>query len=177
VFPLLYKLQYSNMGYEWRLRATFYRISSEYDRCLQLYYEIYPRIEPFLHGKSSPLVDSLLGIPMSDDRIPERFIPIFYVGPSYHDTWNAAFIGVAWADFGYIGVVAESVLVGVILYIFYYWFARARRTALAMGLQVTSMMAASKLSEVTLTSDLLTFGLLSSAIGYLIMRRVPDEAG
>jgi hypothetical protein len=170
VLPALYKLQYSDTGYEWRLRSTFYRISSEYDRTLQLYFEIYPRIEPFLHGRSSPLVDSLLGMPMSVDRIPERFIPIFYLGPSYLNTWNAAFIGVAWADFGYPGVIAESVFVGAILYCFYFWFARTKRTALSMGLQVTSVMAASKLSEVSLTSDLLSFGLLSSAITYYLFK-------
>jgi hypothetical protein len=174
VFPYLYKLQYTDQDYKWRLRASFYRISSEYDRTLQLYFEVYPRIEPFLHGKSSPLVDSLLGIPMSDDKIPERFIPIFYAGPDYINTWNAVFIGVAWADFGYLGVIAESIAAGAVLYFFYYWFATAKRTALSMGLQVASMMAAIKLSEVSLTADFLSFGLLSGAIVYFVLKQ--DQA-
>lgn len=170
VFPFLYKLQYPEETYRWRLRATLYRITSEYDRTLQLYFHIYPRVHPFMHGTSSSILDSLFGVNMPESMLPERFIAIFYAGPTYVNTWNTVFIGVAWADFGFWGIIAESVAVGFILYCFLYWFGRAPRTAMTMGLQVTAVMAATKLSEVSLASSLMSFGLLSSVCAYLLVR-------
>jgi len=108
---------------------------------------------------------------MPQEKLPERFIPIYYVGPEYKNTWNAAYIGVAWADFGYIGIFVESILVGLILYCYYSWWLSAPRTAGAFGLQVAATMAATKLSEVPLTAGLLSFGLLTAGITYYCLKQ------
>ncbi len=167
---LLYGLQYPGKTFNWALHATLYRLTSESDRSLQLYFQIYPDVQPFLHGRSSGIVNSILGLNMPVDQVPERFIPTYYLGPDYLNTWNGAFIGVAWADFGYAGVVAESLFVGLLLYTYAYWFSRARKTALVMGTQVGLIMAVTRLSEVALTANLLSFGLLSRFLVYWVVR-------
>lgn len=166
----LYRLQYPEQSFEWALHATTYRLTSESDRSLQLYFEIYPDIRPFLYGHSSGLINLLTHTRIPVDQLPERFIPTYYLGPNYLNTWNAAFIGDAWADFGYVGVVLESIFVGWLLFVYARWFARARKTALVLGTQVGLMMASTRLSEVALTANLLTFGLLSSFLLYLVSR-------
>ena len=181
VFPFLYLLQYPDMTYQWALDTTRFRLTSEYNRGLQLYFQIYPDVEAFLYGKSSGLINALRGIAIPVERLPERFIPIYYVGPGYPNTWNAAFIGTAWADFGYAGVVVQSVVVGLLLQGYARWFRRARKTALVLGTQVGLMLAATRLSEVALTANLLTFGLLSSFLLFWLMKsyrrpRKADEA-
>lgn len=166
----LYRLQYPGSSFGWALHATAYRLTSESDRSLQLYFQIFPDIRPFSHGCSSTVINSVLGMHIPIDQLPERFIPTYYLGPDYLNTWNAAFIGVAWADFGYAGVVAESLLVGLLLYTYACWFSRTRKTALVLGTQVGLIMAATRLSEVALTANLLTYGLLSSFLVYGVVR-------
>ncbi len=167
----LYMLQYPGLTFDLALRATTYRMTSESDRSLQLYFQIYPDVQPFLHGQSSSLVNAALGSHLSVDQLPERFIPIYYLGPEYKNTWNAVFIGVAWADFGYWGVALESMFVGALLFSYARWFSRAPKTALVMGTQVGLLMATTRLSEAALSACLLTFGLLSSFLVFLLMRR------
>lgn len=166
---LLYRLQYPAQNLGWAWRATTYRLTSEADRCLQLYYEIYPDVQPFMHGTSSGLVNTILGVEASSNAQPERFIATYYLGPDYLNTWNAAYIGVAWADFGYYGVIFESLFVGGLLYAYARWFRNARKTALVMGVQVGLMMSATRLSEVGLTANLLSFGLLSGFLVYALV--------
>ncbi len=170
LLPFLYHLQYPGSEYPWLLRSTTYRLTSEYDRSLQLYFQIYPDIQPHLHGQSSSLIDALLGIKMRQEDLPECFIPTYYLGPDYLNTWNAAYLGVAWADFGYAGVVLESLFVGALLQAYAYWFSRTRKTALVMGTQVALIMAATKLSEVALTASLLSFGLLTCFLVFLCVQ-------
>ncbi len=175
ILPFLYRLQYPYLEYDQALEATFYRLTSEYDRSLQLYFEIYPDVRPFQYGASASLINSLLGNNIPTDMLPERFIPTYYLGPTYPNTWNAVFVGYAWADFGFVGVVLESVIVGILLQWDARWFSRARKTALVMGTQVSLMLAATKISEVALTAGLLSFGLLSSFLVYVIVRKYPKH--
>lgn len=169
---MLYRVQYPQQDFLWAWRATTYRLTSEADRSLQLYYEIYPDVHPFMQGRSSGLVNTVLGEQVSPDDLPERFIPIHYLGPEYLNTWNGAFIGVAWADFGYYGVILESLLVGGLLYVYAWWFRRTRKTALVLGTQVGLLMASTRLSEVALTASLLSFGLLSGFAVYVVVRLI-----
>ena len=171
VLPYLYHLQYPDEDYARLLGITSYRISSEYDRSLQLYFEVYPDIQPHLYGHSSALINTVLGTPVAADMLPERFIPTYYIGSNYENTWNACFVGVAWVDFGYAGVALESMFVGLLLQGYARWFLKARKTALVMGTQVGLMMAATRLSEVALTSALLSFGLLSTFLMFYVVRR------
>jgi hypothetical protein len=166
----LYRVQYPRFTLGEAFRATIYRLTSEADRSLQLYFQIYPDVQPFLHGHSSSLINSILGVSIPVDQLPERFIPTYYLGADYLNTWNGAFIGVAWADFGYYGVVLESALVGFLLYAYARWFREAPKTCLVMGTQVGLMMASTRLSEVALSATLLTFGLLSSFFVYWFSR-------
>ena len=90
ILPYLYRLQYPNLEYGQSIQSALYRLTSEYNRSLQLYFEIYPNIQPHLYGLSSSLINSILGTNMPADMLPERFIPIYYLGPQYLHTWNAA---------------------------------------------------------------------------------------
>jgi hypothetical protein len=95
-------------------------------------------------------------------------------GNTYDDTgtWNAAFIGAAWADFGYAGVILESIFVSFLLYSYERWFLTIEKTPLSVGTYVSLIMSASNLSQVNLFTTLLTFGLLSNFLFYIFLRKI-----
>ena len=168
--PYLYKIQYPQLDYETRFQLTLFRLTSEYDRSLQLYFQIYPDIKPHTHGMSSTLIRSFLG-GSTDEMEPERFIPTYYLGDDYKNTWNAGFIGQAWADWGYWGVAGVSLGLGLLLQVFAVWFRRSKKTALTLGTQVSLMIAGTRLSEVGYTACLLNYGLLSSFLVSFFLRK------
>ena len=169
----LYRLQYPSFDFIRSMQAVFFRLVREYNRVLQLYFELYPEIQPHMYGTSSSLISSLLGVNIPTSMFPEFYIPQYYVGPAYANTWNTSWIGTAWVDFGFLGVVVESLTIGLLLQWYAQWYSRAPKTALVMGTHVALIMSATKTSEVALLTSFLTFGLISSFMLYLFLRRSP----
>jgi oligosaccharide repeat unit polymerase len=172
VFPFQYRLQYPNLSYQESIGSVFYRLGGETSRVLQLHFYAYPDIFPHLLGASSRVISNLLG----DDRIldPARVIRGYIL---FNDTtdgtgsWNAAFIGAAWADFNYIGVVLQSLGVSMLLWYYHQWFIKKRKTAGVLGTYVTLSLAATYLSEGNLLTTFLTGGLVLNFGVYLIFKQ------
>ena len=170
VLPGLYAVQYPFMDYVPRLQLGAFRLTSEADRGLQLYFHFYPQIYPHLLGASSFVLNKVLMLGYSG-LPPEQLIPVSVVGPDYTDTWNAAFIGTAWVDFGWWGVALESVVVGLVLQFIHHWFVTSQKSAALIGVYAGLIIAASRLSEVSLFSALLSWGLGSSLLLFLLIKR------
>jgi oligosaccharide repeat unit polymerase len=168
----LYRMQYPSFDYAQAFQALLFRLAREYNRILQLYFEFYPDIQPHMFGTSSNLIGSLLGVNRPISMLPEHYIPQYYLGPTYVNTWNTSWVGNAWVDFGFLGVIIESLILGLLLQWYARWFSRATKTALVMGAQVALIMSATKTSEVAFFTSLLTFGLISVFILYFLLRRV-----
>lgn len=175
VLPLLYEFQYpGEFSYLRRLGLTAFRLTSEADRSLQLYFHFYPDVYPHLWGANSFVLNKVLmlgyeGLP------PERLIPVTVLGPEYLNTWNGAFIAYAWADFGWAGVVAQSLFVGGLLQTIHHWYVTSRKSAALVGVYGALIMAGTKLSEVSLLSTLLSFGLGLTIMTFLLLKTPVDE--
>jgi len=171
VIPLFYMMQ----GEETYASATFWameRIVVEPARGLQLHFETYPAIHPFLHGTSTGTIASLLGV--KDYVTPSVYIPNEVLGIQ-NTSFPALFIGEAWADFGYFGVVLASVAVGFLLQIYNVWFFNQSKPQLEeVALFISIVLATFHLEESNLLTSLFSYGMLSSFLIYRLIRRRPQ---
>ena len=77
------------------------------------YYEVFPGQVGFLYGRT---ISKLAGI-LGEECINAPNIVYQYIYPSRIESGlaNAAFMGNAWADFGYLGVIVSGILAGAIM--------------------------------------------------------------
>lgn len=168
VIPVFYEMQ----GEETYASATFWateRVLLEDARGLQLYFETYPAFHPFLHGASTGTLAYLLGV--KDFVPPSVYIPNQVLGIE-NTSYPVLFIGEAWADFGYFGVVLASVTVGFLLQIYNVWFFNQRKPRLEeVALFISIMLATIHLEASNLLTSLFSYGMLSSFIIYRLICR------
>jgi hypothetical protein len=69
-----------------------------------------------------------------------------------------------------VGVVAISIFVTFLLYYYHQWFIDKPKTAGVIGTYVTLAMSSKYLSEININTTLLTFGLGSSFLIYMILK-------
>jgi hypothetical protein len=167
--PLFYMTQ-GVADYPSALYWGVYRVVGEPLRTLQLYFEVYPTYHPHLQGLSSRTFAALVGAP--DYRSAGEYIPNAFLGVD-NTTFPALFIGDAWADFGYLGVVIYSVFIGFLLQAYNVWyFSRPVRYLEDTALLLTIAIATEHLLASAVFSGLLTFGLGTSLVLYLAVRGV-----
>lgn len=112
----LYTRQYDFLFVD-GLKAVFYRIFVEPVRILELYMVIYPRVQPYLMGRSSQFISMLMN---QEVQNPAIFVPQHYFGIS-NTSWPTLYLGNAWADYGIIGVIVFSLLLGMIVQMIDNW--------------------------------------------------------
>ena len=134
-----------------------FRLTSETNRALLYYFAFYPDRFGFLHGASSNLIGGMLHIAAASGT-PERAIPVYMLGPDYLNSWNTAFIGYAWTDFGMVGVLVASLGLGCLLQVVHVWFEGGELGPLHAGVLTALAMAASRFAESSVTATFLTFG-------------------
>jgi len=168
LLPFLYTVQYNNLSYWDALYSVWSRVTIEPNRVLQLYYYTYPEQHDFLLGTSSQWVGKVVG---ASSMPPHSYIPKMVFG-QWRTTWNAIFIGDAWADFAYIGTVLFSITVGILLQLYNVWFARSRKTILVQATYVALIINALTLATAGMLAAFLSFGLLSVFILYLFSKEL-----
>jgi len=181
VIPILYHLQEPSWTYFELLAGSAYRETMEYSRVAQLRFVFYPSLHPFLYGQSSFLIHGfahLLGLSGGAAQAPELYIPAHSagVGAGYASTWNAGFFAEAWADFGFVGVAVESLLVGALLAAIDRWYQHGPKGPLQTGTYTALCVASLYLTEVSLLTALWTFGLVSVFLIYVVLARFPRSA-
>jgi oligosaccharide repeat unit polymerase len=160
VLPIQISIQYPSLNYLEILEFLQYRIGGETTRTLQLYFYIYPDRFPHLYGLSSSLVSGLFGI--SEILDPARVVRSYIAFGTTTDatgSWNAAFIGTAWADFGYIGVAIESALVTMLLSYYHNWYLANKQSPIVVGTYVSLAFSSMNVAEGNLFTTLFTGGL------------------
>jgi oligosaccharide repeat unit polymerase len=175
IFPFQYGIQYPDQSYQENLDAVLNRCSAESSRVLQLHFYVYPDVFPHLLGGSTVLFSTLFGNGKIMD--PSRIIRSYIVFGHTDDatgSWNAAFIGTAWADFNYFGVIGESILATSILWYYHQWFVKQPKTAGVVGVYVTLAMSSKNLAETNFFTTLLTFGLVSAFLVYQLLKENHD---
>jgi oligosaccharide repeat unit polymerase len=163
VIPLFYFMQ-GEQQYTSALFWSIERVFLEPTRILQLHFETYPSIHPFLHGMSTRTIARVFGV--KNYIPPSLYIPNEVLGIE-NTSFPALFIGEAWADFGYFGVVAISIIVGFLLQIYNVWFFNQRRPRLEeAALFISIILSTIHLQASNFFTTLLTYGMFSSFLIY-----------
>lgn len=175
IIPILYHVQYPQASYPQLIQETVNRLTVEYSRAAQLRFIFYPHLHPYLLGAGSFGVSTLgrfVGLHIPAAELAETYIPshVANVGPGYGGTWNAGFFAEAWADFGWPGVVLSAFIVGVLLSLLVRWYDTGPRGPLQMGVYTAASVSTLFLTDVSLTTALWTYGLVSGFMVYWILR-------
>lgn len=170
LLPLLFLMQYEDFSYWDGLYSTFFRVCIEPNRALQTLLFVYPDLFPFRGGTSSPLVANLFG--ESDAIPPHTLIPLTF-GVS-DTTWNIGFVGDAWADFGWGGIVGQSLLLGLSLQWLNLWFRTRLASAFGLAIYIALIVTAHRFAQVSMLSTLAGFGFFPILLLYVLgaQRRV-----
>jgi hypothetical protein len=162
--PAMYMLT-GEKTYSVALYWSWVRVFLEPARGLQLYFEVYPKYHEFLHGMSTGTIASLVGVEAFTP--PSIYIPRDILRSEKFTSYPALFIGEAWADFGFAGVIVFSILAAFILQLYNVWyFSRTRPRLEETALLLAIAMGTKHLLESNLLTALLTFGLLLNALVY-----------
>ncbi|AMS26767.1 hypothetical protein AEM51_06785 [Bacteroidetes bacterium UKL13-3] len=134
-----------------------HRIFGEPNRVLAQYTEYYPNIYPHTYGLNIRLVHSLIGTGefISSDAL--------LAGNIIGATVNTIFIGDAWVDFGYWGVMYQSLFLGAYLAILDY-IVFNKKNLYTKAMCATLILGILSLSSIALLACLIGFGLLSIPI-------------
>lgn len=129
-----------------------YRIFSEPNRVLSLYTEYYPKYYPHTSGMNIRLIHGLFG--------HGEYISSDVKLANFKGTVNAFFIGDAWVDFSYIGVIIESLFLGIYLafldsYIF------KQKNLVTQVVFACILLGVLSLPSLPMLPCMITFGLLS----------------
>ena len=105
---------------------------------LAMHFDLFPAVFPFLWGRSlSPTAMALFGVEGSYVR-SGKLVMDYYGSEKVFDgtggVMNALFIGEAYANFGYAGMVLSIVYLGVLFGLLLYLFTRIRKNPYNLGI-------------------------------------------
>jgi oligosaccharide repeat unit polymerase len=165
IMPFLYMAQYSDLSFIDGIEATLYRLVVEPNRGLLLYFDIFPNQWPFLYGGSSVLLSELL---YGRSTLPPHTMVAEFYG-AVGSTWNVAFIGDAWADFGFLGIIIEATIIGFWLQAINYWFYSKKTTVVRIAFFVVMILIAHRFAQVGFLQVIGGFGFILGWLIYLVL--------
>lgn len=123
---------------------------------LYYYFELFPDVIPFLHGRTIGKLSAVLGL----DYFNTATYVFQYVAPRGLSSGyaNAAFIGNMYADFGMWGVVVSGVLVGVLMQWAQVYLVRQKKSVLVLAVYTFLVFSTWHLNNVPLPVVLLSNG-------------------
>jgi hypothetical protein len=144
------------------------RLFLETARGLQLYFEVYPGVHPFLHGASTGAIATLMG--ERNYVAPSVYVPQYVLGLN-NTTFPTLFIGEAWADFGFAGVILASALVGCILQLYNIWFHSHQRPHLEeIATFLAIVLGTFHLQASNLLTSFFSYGIVGNFLIYSAIR-------
>ena len=150
------------------LEEIIFRFTNEPNRVFHEYISYWPDYEGFKNGMNIRQVHSLLS--------SEKFIPAAQILSGGIGNWNVMFAGDAWVDFGYLGVIITSFLVGFYLsFIDSYCF--KEKSIFQVALFAALIYPAINLVSNSLQTNFFLYGLLSFPfIIFLLKIRIRERA-
>ena len=166
VIPIFYIAQGSS--YIDSLIWSVLRVFGETVRTLQLHFEVYPNVHPFLNGASTKTIHAIIG--SGDFLPPSIYIPYEFLNLR-NTSFPTLFIGEAWADFGYVGVSLYSLFVGWLLQTFNHWFYRQKElTNEKKALYLATMFSSLHLLQSNLLTTFISYGLITNILIYHVLK-------
>ncbi len=123
---------------------------------LYSYFEVFPSIHPFLHGRSIGDIAWFF----DENFIPAPFIVGKIVIPWAKVHVNTAYLGNAYADFGFWGVIFLSIILGTTLQSINIIFQRKRKTILRLAVYIFLIQAFARAALVSFFTTISTFGVI-----------------
>jgi len=148
------------------LNFMTYRIFKEPNRVLNLYTEYYPKIYPHTYGLNIRLIYNVFG--------DGEFVSSDVILSDGRGTLNAFFVGDAWVDFSYIGVIIESFFLGIYM-AFLDHFVFKEKNLITKVTLTSLVLGIFALPSVAMLACMITFGLLSVPILSKIIRLKPSH--
>lgn len=93
---------------------------------LYKYFEAFPDSTPFLYGKGITLIEMIFY--GEGFRLPNHMYHYMQYGNTKTGWANAAFVGSAWADFGWIGIIVYSIIVGWLIVKIHVYFSKYNKS-------------------------------------------------
>jgi oligosaccharide repeat unit polymerase len=122
---------------------------------LYYYFEIFPDVIPYLHGRTIGKVAELFGV----EPVNVANLVALYVNPRSGSRFaSAPFVGNLNADFGLFGVLAGGFLVGVLLQVVHVFLLRRAKTMLNLSTYAFLSMSFVLLNSTALTTVLFSYG-------------------
>lgn len=118
LFPVFVEMFSYSSSFEWGQIPAIYgrlfnRVFGAPSHCIAGHFMFVPaQSGRFLHGQTIGLIAKLMGEP----HYPVAFYVAYYIGEATKlgsSMANAAYVATAWADFGWIGIVTYSSLLGI----------------------------------------------------------------
>lgn len=150
------------------LRGIYERICFGQTWVLYNYFKIFPKIHPFVHGKSIGHLCKIMGW----EHFPVSHYVHNYMNPENAGKGgaNTCFIGNMYADFGYIIMLLSMIVVGFIMQLCQIFFTRKRKEPLNLALLSFLCISFSKLSHTNFFVTLSTFGTIWSIVAIIALK-------
>lgn len=133
------------------------------------YFSTFPEHVPFAIGRNFTLINWLFY--NDPDYVPAMFLFAQQAG-NYQGAYNAMFIAEAWADFGYYGILVESLVLGASLATVDLWIFSRGKTSEGVAAIVAVMYGIVVLSSTALQTALFSGGIVLVPALCLMLQRV-----
>lgn len=141
---------------------------------LYYYFEVFPNQVGHLNGLTIGKLANILG----KETFESANYVYRYIYPERIDSGlaNAAFIGNAWADFGFVGVIASGLLLGVLMQSAQILIFRSRKTLYDLAAYAFLIFGFWLVNSTALPTVLLSNGVLLALLARSLLNRL-DESG
>jgi hypothetical protein len=140
---------------------------------LYYYFEVFPHQVGYLNGLT---IDKLAGI-LGRETFDSANYVYRYIYPERIDSGlaNAAFIGNAWADFGFVGVLVSGVVLGFLMQVSQILFFRSQKTLYDLAAYAFLIFGFWLTNSTALPTVLLSNGVIFALLARYILNRL-DQA-
>lgn len=176
-FPVMYAILVGAGGFATSLNGLKRRIFYLPDDVMLHYFIEFPRFHAFLHGSSIPKWGRITGTPTFDlsSLIYDKF---YKVDASLTGIANGSFLGVGWANWGTVGVIAWCVVAAVAV-VFAERILRSFPTTSSAALRGVAVVQTALLTSSDLSRSLIGFlpGFLDIVAILWIVRKIDQRLG
>jgi len=142
-------------------------------------FDLFPAVFPFLHGRSfAASILPVLGMKSGDYLRSAKLIMDFYGSDKVYDgtagVMNSVFLGEAYANFGYIGIVFSIVWVGAVLALLFILMVKLQKNPVTITMTAVLASKVALMSQGGFTDFIYNADLIITLVGMLVLNKIPD---
>ena len=182
ILVVMYKATGFSTGLDSLYNGIFGRILFTQFGVLSYHLEYFGKIGNFLYGRSlSPTILSLLGQDPSTHVRSGKIIMGFYGHRSVYDgtagVMNTNFIGEAYANFGWAGLVFSIVWVGLVISLLFFMIIKIKKTPATIAFLAVMTKSIGAMTQGGFADFIYSFSIIVTIVGFLIIIYFSDIMG